>query len=64
VLLRRSRINSLQVGEFTLDRAPRKLLRASHPIALPGKAFGLAGCHQFPSRSRSDPGYLQLNTLM
>jgi DNA-binding winged helix-turn-helix (wHTH) protein/tetratricopeptide (TPR) repeat protein len=41
VLLRPSRISSLQFGEFTLDRARRKLLRASQPIALPGKAFDL-----------------------
>jgi DNA-binding winged helix-turn-helix (wHTH) protein/tetratricopeptide (TPR) repeat protein len=31
----------LQFGEFTLDRARRKLLRASQPVALPGKAFDL-----------------------
>jgi DNA-binding winged helix-turn-helix (wHTH) protein/tetratricopeptide (TPR) repeat protein len=31
----------LQFGEFTVDRARRRLLRASQPIALPGKAFDL-----------------------
>jgi DNA-binding winged helix-turn-helix (wHTH) protein/tetratricopeptide (TPR) repeat protein len=41
VLLKPSRISVLQFGEFTLDRARRKLLRASQPIALPGKAFDL-----------------------
>jgi DNA-binding winged helix-turn-helix (wHTH) protein/tetratricopeptide (TPR) repeat protein len=41
MLLRPSRISILQFGEFTVDRARRKLLRASQPIALPGKAFDL-----------------------
>ncbi len=41
MLLRPHRMSSLQFGEFTLDRARRKLLRASQPVALPGKAFDL-----------------------
>ncbi len=41
MLLRPNRISSLQFGDFTLDRARRRLLKTSQPVALPGKAFDL-----------------------
>lgn len=41
MLLRPTRISVLQFGEFSLDRARRRLFRASQPVALPAKAFDL-----------------------
>lgn len=41
MLLNSNRISRLEFGEFVVDRARRKLLRAGQPVALPPKAFDL-----------------------
>ncbi len=41
MLISAKRISALRFGEFALDRARRKLLRAGEPVALSAKAFDL-----------------------
>ncbi len=41
MLLKANGIRTLRFGEFDVDRARRKLIRSSQPIALPAKAFDL-----------------------
>jgi DNA-binding winged helix-turn-helix (wHTH) protein/tetratricopeptide (TPR) repeat protein len=41
LLLKSSRINILQFGDFRLDRAGRKLICSTQPLSMPTKAFDL-----------------------